>query len=138
MPPGKTQPPPRSAPAPAASKASGWLWSALKLVVGALLYALAALLVFLVIEHALSRAAAVVAVLLTSVLAPVALTQMLTPAFRRLDPETTFVRVLPGVVGLCALVTLVALPLSATRGPVSRWALRGVASRYLHAGAIPA
>ena len=135
MPPGNTTPPPRNTTAPAAAKVSGWLWAALKVVVGAALYVLAALLVFLVIEHALSRAAAVAAVMLTSVFAPVALTQMLTPAFRRLDPATTFARVLPGVVGLCALITLVALPLSA-RGPVSQ-ALRGVGARYPHAGALP-
>lgn len=136
MPPGTTTPPRPNAPSPVGAKApSGWLWSAVKLLVGALLYALAAVLVFLVIEHALSRTAAVVAVVLTNVLAPVALTQLLTPAFRRLDATTTFVRVLPGVAGLCALVTLVALPLSA-RGPVSQ-ALRGVAERYPQAGPIP-
>ena len=116
------------APPPAPERRSSWLWTALKLLVGALLYALAALLVFIVIEHALSRAAAVVAVVLTSVLAPLALAQLLTPAFRKLDASTTFFGVLPGVAGLCAIVTLVALPLSA-KGPVSR-ALDGLAARY--------
>lgn len=124
--PGKAPPPPTPSPTPTSRPSV--LWSAVKLVAGALLYVLAGLLLFLVVEHALSLGAAIAAVVLTGVLAPLALAQVLTPAFRRLDEAVTFWGVLPGVAGLCALVTLVALPLSAPR-PVAR-ALEALSTRH--------
>lgn len=109
-----------------------WGWVIFKFVAGVALWTLAAALTFLVIEHVLSRPVAVVATLLTSLLAPLALTQLLTPALRRVDSSASFGRNLPGLMGVCAILTLVVLPLSA-RAPVSG-ALSGFPTRYPHAG----
>ncbi len=127
--------PPAPRPSTPAPRRSGLAFAALKVVVGALAWVLSAALVFVVVEAALAPALAVVAVVLVSVLAPLALAQLLTPAFRRLDRTTTFVSVAPGAFGLCALVTLVALPLAAP-SPVAR-ALVDLRTRHPELGATP-
>jgi hypothetical protein len=123
---------PADSPAPPAKPRRRWGWAIFKLLAGVTLWLLAAALTFLVIEHVLSRPVAVVATLLTSLLAPAALTQLLTPALRRVDSSASFGRNLPGLMGVCAILTLVALPLSA-RAPVSS-ALSGFPTRHPHAG----
>jgi len=137
MAPPKAPPPRPAAPPPATPKARGGslAWTALKVVVGLACYALACALAFVVMEHALSAVAAGLIVVVGALLVPLALTQVLVPALRRLDPATGFASTLVGMSGLCAVVTLVALPLSA-RGPVSR-ALGDLGQRHPKAGAIP-
>ncbi len=111
------------------------MWTGVKVLVGLACYALACALAFVVMEHALSTVAAALIVAVGAVLVPLALTQVLVPALRRLDPTTGFFSTFIGMSGLCAIVTLVALPLSA-RGPVAR-ALGDLGARHPKAGAVP-
>lgn len=132
--------PPRPAPeAPTPAKPTprggSIAWTAVKVLVGLACYALACALAFVVMEHALSTVAAGLIVAVGAVLVPLALTQVLVPALRRLDPATGFASTFIGMSGLCAVLTLVALPLSA-RGPVSR-ALGDLGQRHPKAGAVP-
>ncbi|MFO0604753.1 MAG: VCBS repeat-containing protein [Polyangiales bacterium] len=137
-PPKAPRPAPPATPPPAKPSSRGGAsvaWAVVKVLVGLACYALACALAFVVMEHALSTVAAALIVAVGALLVPLALTQLLVPALRRLDPETGFFSTFVGLSGLCAVVTLVALPLTA-RGPVSR-ALGDLAQRHPQAGAVP-
>ncbi len=122
-------------PKPASRGGASIAWAVLKALLGLACYALACALAFVVMEHALSTVAAALIVAVGALLVPLALTQLLVPALRRLDPETGFFSTFVGLSGLCAVVTLVALPLTA-RGPVAR-ALGDLGRRHPQAGAVP-
>ena len=94
---------------------------------------LAALLLFVVVERALTTPAALLAVLVTCALSPLAMAFLLAMLLRDVDGGVPVRRVLPAMAGLCAIVTMVALPLSA-REPVAA-SLQGLGARYPEVGA---